>query len=140
VLAGSERVLEYVPATDPQRDIYVQNIKTMAAALLPIQQADGLWRSDLLHPNAYPNPESSGSAFFAFGLAWGINHGVLDRATYQAPAVKAWNGLVNTCVAADGSLGYVQPPGAAPGPATATQSSAYGVGAFLLAGSEIAKL
>jgi rhamnogalacturonyl hydrolase YesR len=140
VMAASARVFEYVPATDPQRDIYVQNIKTMAAALLPIQQADGLWRSDLLHPAAYPNPESSGTGFFTFAIAWGINHGLLDRATYQSVAVNAWKGLTTTCVAADGALGYVQPPGAAPGPATATQTSPYGVGAFLLAGAEISKL
>jgi unsaturated rhamnogalacturonyl hydrolase len=140
VLAASARVIEYLPADWTQRDMYVQNIQTMAAALLPIQQSDGLWRSDLLHPDVYPNPESSGSAFFAYGLAWGINHGILDRATYQEPAVKAWNGLVATCVGADGLFGYVQPPGWQPGPATATQSSPYGVGAFLLAGSEIARL
>jgi unsaturated rhamnogalacturonyl hydrolase len=139
-MAASARVLDYVPTSDPQRDIYAQNIKTMAAALLPLQQPDGLWRSDLLHPTAYPNPESSGTGFFTFAIAWGINHGVLDRATYQAPAVKAWNGLVTACLGADGSFGCVQPPGAAPGPATATQSSPYGVGAFLLAGAEISRL
>ena len=74
-----------------------------------------------------------------YGMAWGINNGILDRATYL-PVVKAgWQGLVSH-VDANGRLGYVQGVGAAPAPASATSNAPYGVGAFLLAGSEVAKL
>jgi unsaturated rhamnogalacturonyl hydrolase len=139
VMAGSVRVLQYLPQDDPQRSMYVDNITAMAAALVPLQQSDGLWRADLLHPEGYPNPESSGSAFFTYAMAWGINQGILDRDTYLPVVLAAWEGLVG-CVQPDGSFGYVQPPGWEPGPSDANNTSNYGAGAFLLAGSEVAKL
>src|SRR5690348_7015447 len=61
------------------------------AKLITLQAADGFWRSDLLNTNAFPTPESSGTAFFCFALAWGMNHGVLDRATYLDSARRAWS-------------------------------------------------
>jgi rhamnogalacturonyl hydrolase YesR len=111
----------------------------MAAALKKWQQPDGLWRADITHPNAIPNPETSGTGFMTFGMAWGINNGILDRATYLPVVKLGWQGLVSH-VDANGRLGYVQGVGAAPAPASATSNAPYGVGAFLLAGSEVAKL
>jgi rhamnogalacturonyl hydrolase YesR len=111
----------------------------MAATLAPLQGADGLWRADLLDPQAFPNPETSGSSLIAFALAWGIEHGVLDRATYMPVVQKAWTGLVDA-VDAQGRLGWVQPSGIGPAAAQSSDSAPYGVGAFLLAGSEVAKL
>ncbi len=87
-------------------------------------------------PNAYTNPESSGTAFFCFGIAWGINHGVLDRATFLPVVQKAWAAL-GTAVNAQGRLGWVQGVGSAPGPATADGTNDYAAGAFLLAGEQI---
>jgi rhamnogalacturonyl hydrolase YesR len=138
VIAGTARVLQYLPATWANRDTYVTMLKTMAAALKPWQGTDGLWRSDITHPARFPGPESSGTAFMTFAIAWGVNAGILDRATYQPIAQKGWDGLL-TCVDATGKLGYVQGVGAAPGAATAGGTQPYAVGAFLLAGAEVAK-
>ena len=139
VMAASVRVLQELPAAEPQRSIFVDNLHAMAQALVPLQQADGTWHSDLLHPAAFPTPESSGSAFFTYAMAYGINTGLLDKGTYLPIVTKAWAGL-QTCVQPSGLFGFVQPPNWAPGPSTATDASPYGVGAFLLAGSEVAKL
>jgi rhamnogalacturonyl hydrolase YesR len=139
VIAGTTRVLEYLPATDARQPDYVTMLKTMAAALKPWQGTDGCWRSNITNPSQFPNPETSGTGFMTFAIAWAVNHGVLDRATYLPVAQKAWQCLASA-VAANGMLGYVQGVGAGPAGATATSTAPYGVGAFLLAGSEVAKL
>ncbi|MDX1284672.1 MAG: glycoside hydrolase family 88 protein [Draconibacterium sp.] len=87
----------------------------------------------------YPTPETSGSSFFTFGLAWGINNGILDKDTYLPAVVKGWNAMASY-VTDEGMLGYVQPIGAAPGKAWPDKTEVYGTGVFLSAGSEIYKL
>jgi rhamnogalacturonyl hydrolase YesR len=139
VVAGIPRVLDYLPANDAKRADYIQVFKQMLGAIVKLQGADGLWRSNLLNANAFPNPETSGSGFFTFGMAWGIANGVLDRAEYLPAVQKAWNGLVGA-VDANGRLGYVQNVGAAPAAAGPTETHPYGVGAFLLAAEQIIKL
>ncbi len=139
VMAGIARVLDYMPKNYATRSKYVAQLKEMAAAAIKVQGDDGLWRSGLLDAQAYPLPEVSGSAFIDYALAWGVNEGILDRKTYGPAAQKAWAGLL-THVYADGRLGCIQPVGAAPGQFKATSSYVYGVGAFLLAGSQMDKL
>jgi unsaturated rhamnogalacturonyl hydrolase len=136
VMAGIVRVLRELPANSPLRPKFIALLKEMSAELLSIQGKDGLWRPGLLDPDAYPLPEISGSAFITYALAWGVNEGILDRAKYWPAVRKAWAGLLSH-VYADGRLGSIQPVGAAPGAYTETSSYVYGVGAFLLAGSEI---
>jgi rhamnogalacturonyl hydrolase YesR len=111
----------------------------MAAEIASLQGTDGLWRSGLLDQAAYQLPENSGSAFNAYGFAYGVNSGILDRKKYKPVVAKAWQGLLSH-VYQDGRLGCIQPVGAAPGAFTATSSYVYGTGAFLLAGSEIYRL
>jgi unsaturated rhamnogalacturonyl hydrolase len=139
VLAGLARVIPYLPQGDPMRAKYEAQFREMAKAVAAIQGSDGLWRSGLLDPDSYPNPEVSGSAFFAFALAWGINQGLLDRATYEPVVARAWKGLVGH-IYADGRLGSIQKIGAAPGDVSSGGSYVYGVGAFLLAGEQVEKL
>jgi rhamnogalacturonyl hydrolase YesR len=139
VLGGFARVLPYMPADYPSRAKYVMQFREMAQAVTAIQGEDGLWRSGLLDAAAYPHPEVSGSAFFTFALAWGINEGLLDRKTYEPVVAKAWKGLL-THIYADGRLGSIQKVGAAPGDLSPGGSYVYGVGAFLLAGSEVDRL
>jgi unsaturated rhamnogalacturonyl hydrolase len=98
-----------------------------------------LWRPGLLDARAYPLPEGSGSAFFVYAMAWGINHRILDRGTYLPVVRKGWQGLL-AHVYEDGRLGSIQPIGAAPGAYSVTSSYVYGVGAFLLTGSEVIEL
>lgn len=139
VVGGLCRVLEHMPSDYPSRGRYEELLREMCAKLVTLQQEDGLWRPSLLDPLQVPTPETSGSGFFCFGLAWGINHGVLDKATYLPAAAKAWNGLVG-CVDPVGKLGYVQPVGAAPAPVKASGNFEYGTGAFLLAGEQVLRL
>lgn len=136
VMGGIVRVLQTLPAGSPLRPKYEELLKQMAAATLAVQGKDGLWRPGLLDPGAYPLPEVSGSAFITYAMAYGVNEGILDRATYWPAVRKAWAGLVSH-VYEDGRLGCIQPVGAAPGAFTETSSYVYGVGAYLLAGSEI---
>lgn len=139
VFAGTVRVLQYLPPDYPSRPKYVQLFRDMAEKLASIQGADGFWRSSLLDPEEFPNPESSGTAFDCFAITWGINNGLLDRDKYLPAARKAWLGL-NSAVTSEGKLGYVQKVAGGPGPAKPEDTHEYAVGAFLLAGSEILKL
>jgi unsaturated rhamnogalacturonyl hydrolase len=138
VMGGIVRVLQQLPPDSPLRPKYVELLKEMAAATLAVQGKDGLWRPGLLDPDAYPLPEISGSGFITYAYAWGVNQGILDRATYWPAVQKSWAGMLSH-VYADGRLGCIQPVGAAPGAFTETSSYVYGVGAYLLAGSEIYK-
>jgi unsaturated rhamnogalacturonyl hydrolase len=139
VFAGLARVLAEMPQDYPGRAKYVAQFKEMAPKIASLQGADGLWRPGLLDAAAYKLPESSGSAFFAYGFAWGINSGILDRAKYLPIVQKAWQGLLSH-IYEDGRLGCIQPVGAAPGDFTAASSYVFGTGAFLLAGSEIYRM
>ncbi len=139
VMAGLARVLQVLPPEHSQRKVYQQQYQEMAVKIAALQREDGLWRSSLLDPDSYPLKETSGSGFFTFALAWGVNRGVLDRPTYEPVVRKAWRGLTE-CVTPEGKLEHVQPVGADPKRFEPTNSDVYGVGAFLLAGSEMYRL
>ena len=139
VLAGLARVLEYLPADYPERPRFVTLFKDLARRVAHLQRPDGYWRVSLLDPESFPVPETSGTAFFTYGLAWGINTGHLDRAEYEPVVLRGWSAL-NRAVRADGMLGYVQPVGAAPGATGPDLTEIYGAGAFILAGSEVHRL
>jgi unsaturated rhamnogalacturonyl hydrolase len=113
VLAGLARVIPYLPQNYPSRARYIEQFRQMAKEVASIQGKDGLWRSGLLDPAAYSHPEVSGSAFFTFALAWGINDGILDRETYEPVVAKAWKGLLGH-IYADGRLGSIQNIGGEP--------------------------
>jgi unsaturated rhamnogalacturonyl hydrolase len=136
VMGGIVRVLKELPPDSPLRGKYVALLREMAAEMLSIQGKDGLWRPGLLDADAYPLPEISGSGFITYAMAYGVNEGILDRRTYWPAVERAWAGML-THVYADGRLGCIQPVGAAPGAYTETSSYVYGVGAYLLAGSEL---
>lgn len=139
VLAGLTMVLDRMPANYPSRAKYIDQYKQMAERIAALQPPDGVWRASLLDPASYPNPEISGTAFFTYGLAWGIHHGLLDRKEYLPVVSKSWQGML-THIYADGRLGSIQPIGAEPGQFKPSSSYVYGVGAFLLAGSELNKI
>jgi unsaturated rhamnogalacturonyl hydrolase len=136
VMGAFAKVLEIMPKDYPSREKYITQYKEMAARVATIQGKDGLWRSGLLDPESYDLPEVSGSAFFAYSLAWGINHSVLDRAKFQPVVERAWAGILSH-IYADGRLGSIQPIDGQPGKFKPSASSVYGVGAFLLAASEL---
>jgi unsaturated rhamnogalacturonyl hydrolase len=155
VLAALARVLEVLPANDPHRGTYEADFLALAAAIIALQRADGFWNASLADPThcaaagerGEDGPETSGTALFTYGLAWGIRHGLLDAAKYGPPLLAAWNGMMRTAVRPDGFLGRVQPTGAAPcsgpgplGSDIAPDFEDFGVGCFLLAGSEVLRL
>jgi rhamnogalacturonyl hydrolase YesR len=112
----------------------------MATAIKNCQRADGTWSMGMLGGvEGYPIKETSGTSFFTFGLAWGINNGLLDGDVYEPVVLKAWHALTE-CVTDEGMLGYVQPVGAAPGDSFADKTEVYGIGAFVAAGSEVYQL
>ena len=140
VMAGLARTLEYWPDNDSGRTRYEAQLREMAEAVKPLQDGkSGLWHSDLLDEKDYPQPETSGSALMAYALAWGVNHGVLDRAVYGPVIAKAWRGLVGQ-IYEDGRLGNIQQTGAAPAHYLPSSSYNYGVGGFLLAGAQLEQM
>lgn len=140
VVGGLVRLLKELPKDHPKRAFYEAQYTAMMTRIASLQQADGLWRSSLLDPASFPGGEASGSGFDIYAMAWGINNKMLDRARFLPVVKKAWIGL-NTLIHADGKVGWTQPIGADPKRNfTAESWEVYGAGAFLLAGSEIAKL
>ncbi len=139
VMGGIARTLDYLPKNDPARPKYVTQLQEMAARVASLQGKDGLWRAGLLDQSHYDLPEISGSALMTYALAWGVNQGILDRKVYRPVIERAWAGMLHH-VYADGRLGCIQQTGAEPAPFKATASYTYGVGAFLLAGSEIRRM
>jgi rhamnogalacturonyl hydrolase YesR len=139
VLGGLVKVLEIMPKDYPSRAQYVEQFKQMAEEVKNIQSPDGLWRSGLLDPDSYELPEVSGSAFFTYAIAYGINEHILDRATYLPVIEKSWKGMLSH-IYADGRLGSIQPIDGQPGKFKPSASYVYGVGGFLQAGYELNRL
>ncbi|MFI3278057.1 MAG: glycoside hydrolase family 88 protein [Rikenellaceae bacterium] len=137
VFGGLALMIPDMPEDWSGRDFYVTLFKEMASSLKRTQRADGTWSAGLLGDvKDYPNIETSGTAFFVYGLAWGLNSGILDRATYEPIMLKGWNALAGA-VTPEGMLGYVQAVGAAPGTSYPNYTELYGNGAFLFAGVEL---
>jgi unsaturated rhamnogalacturonyl hydrolase len=136
VLAGLARMLDDMPADYPARGRYETLFRDMAARVASLQGADGAWRASLLDPGSVPNRETSGTGFFTFAIAWGVNRGLLDRARFEPAARRGWAALVNA-LHPDGMLGWVQRIGDQPGATSAETTEVYGVGALLLAGREM---
>lgn len=140
VIAGLARLLEYMPKKYPNRKRYENLLIEMATALKPLQQADGFWKSNLVEPTLYPMGETSGTAFFCYAIAWGINQKILSREEYLPVVEKSWNALNSFAVHPDGKLGFVQPGGDRPYISNYQMSNWYSAGAFLMAGKQILKL
>ena len=140
VLAGYAKILSDLPRNAPNRAKYEERFKTMAQAVAYCQQPEGYWTRSMLDPEHAPGPETSGTAFFTYGLLWGINNGLLDEAIYQPIVNKSWEYLTTVALQPDGKVGYVQPIGerAIPGQVVDANSTAnFGVGAYLLAACEM---
>lgn len=139
VFAAIPLILENLPADHPSRGYYIEIFCQMAERVIDTQDRSGSWHASLLDPATYPDPENSVSAFFCYGLGWGLRTGILSGKKYERALERGWESLISY-VHADGKLGYVQPIGNAPRKAGADSTEAYGVGGLLLAGSEIIRL
>jgi len=139
VFAGLTNIMNELNSDSKEYNYFLKIYKKMAKKLIEIQTPKGHWAMSLLGQEFYPTPETSGSSFYIYGLAWGINKGILDKATYGSAVKKGWNAMVGH-ITKDGMLGYVQPIGVGPGKAWPDKTEVYGTGAFLSAGSEVYKL
>lgn len=146
VLAALALVLEELPDTDSHYQEYLADFKSLAKALVPLQRTDGFWNVSLHDPNNYGGKEASGTALFVYGMAWGINHGILDKEVYLPVITKGWNALTKESLQPNGFLGYLQSTGKEPKdgqPVTVDKVpdfEDYGLGCFLLAGTEVYEL
>jgi len=146
VLAALVRTLDYLPKNSPYRKEFITTYKEMVDALIQCQRPDGFWNVSLHDPGHFGGKELTGTSLFVYGIAWGINNGTLSRKKYLPAITRAWNGLVQDCVHTNGFLGYVQGTGKEPkdsqpvGYDNVPNFEDFGLGCFLLAGSEVYKL
>ena len=139
VLAGLAKVLQDMPKDYKHHSFFVEKFQRLAAIVAKTQQKEGYWTRSIMDPNHAPGPETSGTAFFTYGLLWGVNNGFLAKKEYKKTIDRAWTYLTQTAMQPDGKVGYVQPIGdrAIPGQTVDANSQAnFGVGAFLLAACE----
>jgi len=143
VFAALAKVLDILPENAIGYEDYRTTYLEMAEALVSGQREDGFWNVSLDDPEDFGGKESSGTSFFVYGMAWGINKGLLPKKEYISAVSKGWQALINEAVHEDGSIGYVQATGDKPSdgqPVTYDSKpdfEDYTIGAFLLAGSEV---
>ena len=146
VVAALVRTLSLLPKTSQHYNEFLTDYKNMLKALLPLQRADGYWNVSLKDSTHFGGKELSGTALFVYGMAWGINHKIIDKKNYLSVVLKAWNAMQKECVHEDGKLGYVQGTGKEPKDGQPVNYNStpdfedYGLGCFLLAGTEVYKL
>jgi rhamnogalacturonyl hydrolase YesR len=139
VAAGLVNILKRLPADSPYRPFYENLFKEFVPQLAALQDKSGYWHASLLDPESYPSPETSATALITYAIAYGVNNGLLDKNEYTPTILQAWKALSNA-VDENGKIGWIQPIGADPRKVTAEMTAVYGVGAFLMAGSEIYQL
>lgn len=146
VVAALAKVLQELPQDAPHRDIYIKDFKQMLEAAVKCQREDGFWNVSLHDDSNFGGKETTGTALFVYGMAWGINNGILDRAKFLPSLTKGWNAIMKEAIHPDGYIGYVQGTGKEPkdGQPVAYDSKPdfddYGTGCVLLAGTEVYKL
>ena len=142
VLAGLAKVLQDMPETYVRQPFFVEKFTNLARGVKKLQQPQGHWTRSMMDPEQAPGYETSGTAFFCYGLLWGVNNGYLSKKEFAPTIKKAWNYLTTIALQNNGRIGYVQPIGerAIPGQTVDANSQAnFGVGAFLLAACEYVK-
>ncbi|MEO8415605.1 MAG: glycoside hydrolase family 88 protein [Ginsengibacter sp.] len=145
VVAALVRVLNWLPKTDRHYHEYLKDYKSMMNAIAPLQRNDGYWNVSLQDSTHLDGKELTGTSLFTYGMAWGINKGFLDRKKFLPLVVKAWNAMAKS-VQKNGFLGYVQGTGKEPkdsqpvGYDHVPDFEDFGLGCFLLGGSEVYKL
>ena len=142
--AAIVRAMEDMPKDYKHFNTYKTLFLEMSEALLKVQRPDGYWNVSLHDPDNFGGKELTGTLFFVYGMMWGVNHGLLDS-DYLNSAMKAWNAVTKESIRLDGSLAYIQGTGKEPKDSQPVTYDSkpdfedYGVGIFLLAGTEIYK-
>lgn len=139
VFAGIARILKYLPEDHGSYERYKVVFKNMAESLKDRQSEEGFWYPNLADPDDVPLKETSGTSFFIYGLAYGINNGILDKEVYLPVVEKGWKAVYNE-VNVEGKLQWGQLVGDQPVNLKQEHSHEYVSGTFLLAASEVYKL
>jgi rhamnogalacturonyl hydrolase YesR len=142
VLAGLAKVLQDMPEGYVRQPWFVAKYTRLARAVAALQQPQGYWTRSMMDAQHAPGPETSGTAFFCYGLLWGVNNGYLQQREFAPVIERAWQYLTTKALQPNGRIGYVQPIGerAIPGQNVDANSEAnFGTGAFLLAACEYAR-
>ncbi|TRX47324.1 hypothetical protein FNH22_30080 [Fulvivirga sp. M361] len=137
--AGIARILEYLTMEHASYKRYEQLLKNMAKALKKCQSEEGFWYPNLADPEYAPFKETSGTSFFIYGLAYGINNGILSSEEYLPVVKKAWKSVTDE-ISAEGKLQWGQKVGDRPVQLSKDDSHEYVSGTFLLAASEMYKM
>lgn len=132
--------LNVLPMSDPLMQDLEETLMAMAAAVVPLQGADGFWRTNLLNASAFPEPETSGTAGLLALLAFGVRTGRLSAPAFLPAIASAWSALSTVALRADGTVGHCQPEAAAPGHSSPSNSSDFCTGLWLLAANEVFEL
>ncbi|MFJ5274177.1 glycoside hydrolase family 88 protein [Streptomyces sp. NPDC088358] len=143
VAGGHVKTLKALPSTERHTAEYRDTLTRLVRAAAAVQRGDGFWNVNLADATHLPGPETSGTSFLLYGTSYAVGARLVDRDTFLPVVARAWNGLVTTAVHPDGFLGYVQNVGDRPEssqPVTYDSTADFGVGAFLLAGTELARL
>ena len=146
VIAALAKTLSIIPENAPHREQYVVDLKSMAAALVPIQRKDGFWNASLHDSSNYGGKELSGTALFVYAMAYGVNSGILEKEKYIPVIEKGWNAMIKDGLQKNGFLGYLQSTGKEPKDGMPLSTikvpdfEDYGLGCFLLAGSGVYKM
>ena len=144
VYAALVRVMQTLPKNDKVYKELKKDFLLMSKALVKCQREDGFWNVSLVSPVTYGGPEMTGTALFLYGMAWGVNNGILPAKTYNEPMERAWKAL-ESCVHESGFIGYNQGTGKDPSagqPVTFTSMpdfEDYGTGCFILGAVEYYK-
>lgn len=127
-------------------DDYMKDFVDMSEALVKCQRKDHFWNVSLHDGSNYGGKELTGTALFVYGMAWGVRHGILPAEKYMPIIANTWKAMVKDCLHKNGFLGYVQGTGKEPkdsqpvGYDIEPDFDDYGLGCFLLAGSEVFRL
>ncbi len=146
VVAALVRTLEFLPNNSKYKKEYQTTLEEMFEALVPLQRKDGFWNVSLKDSTHFGGKEATGTALFVYGMAKGINEGFISKKTYLPVVMKSWNALITESVHPNGFLGYVQGTGKEPkdgqpvGYDSVPDFEDFGLGCFLLSGSEVYKL
>jgi len=138
VFAALPLIIDDLPQGHPSKERYIDLYTEMANSLVKVQNPNGYWPASLMDADKVKTPETSGTGFITFGLAWGVNNGVLDDPATIAAVEKGWAALADA-IGDDGMLHWVQQVGKSPDPVQENETQLYGVGAFLLAAAEMTR-
>lgn len=131
IFAGLSRTLGTIDETNPYYEEYKNTFCNMAEAIKKCQCGDGFWHTNLLEPEEFDMPETSGTVLFVLGYLQGIRLGILPKDEYLGCAMKGFEALTNIALDESGFLGWVQVVAWGPGPVKKECTNDYAVGAYL---------